>query len=57
MFKIFMNVFGGLSNHDLATKVVYFDANGVGTFEGIKIRATTQLKEKSSPFCIHVHSL
>lgn len=41
MIKISMKVFGGSFNHDLATKVVYFDADGVGTFQGIKIRVAT----------------
>jgi len=47
--------FGGLSDHDLATKVKCCGANGVATFRGIKIRVATQLREKSSPFCIFVH--
>jgi hypothetical protein len=52
MIKISMKVFGGSYDHDLATKIMYFDANGVGTFQGIKIRVATQLKENSSRFCI-----
>jgi hypothetical protein len=41
MIKIFMKVFRGLLDHDLATKVIYFDVDGVGTFQGIKIRVAT----------------
>jgi hypothetical protein len=36
-----MKVFGGSFDHDLTTKVVYFDANSVGIFQGIEIRAAT----------------
>jgi hypothetical protein len=50
-----MKGFRGLFDHDLATKVICCGANGVATFQGIKTRVATQLKEKSSPFCIHVH--
>jgi hypothetical protein len=32
MIKISMTVFGGSFDHDLFTKVVYLDANSVGTF-------------------------
>jgi hypothetical protein len=42
IIKISMKVLGGLSNHDLAIKVIYFDADGVGTFQGINIRVETQ---------------
>ncbi len=41
MIKISMKVFGGSFDHDLTTKVVYFDANSVGIFQGIEIRAAT----------------
>lgn len=57
MIKISMKVFGGSFDHDLATKVVCFDADDVGTFQGIKIRVATQLKKTFSPFRIHVHCI
>ncbi len=41
MIKISMKVFGGSFEHDLATNVVYFHADGVGTFQGIKIKVET----------------
>ncbi len=47
--------FGGLFDHDLVIKVICCGANGAATFQGIKTKVITQLKEKSSPFCIHVH--
>jgi hypothetical protein len=50
-----MKGFGGLFDHDLVTKVVCFSANGATTFQGIKTGVATQLKHKSSPFCILVH--
>jgi len=33
--------FRGLFDHDLATKVVCFDADGVATFQGIKTEVAT----------------
>jgi hypothetical protein len=50
-----MKGFGGLSNHDLVTKVICCGANGVATFQGINTRVATQLREKSSTFCSHAH--
>jgi len=47
--------FGGLFDHDLVTEVVCFSVDGVATFQGIKIGVGTQLRRKSSPFCILVH--
>jgi hypothetical protein len=47
--------FGGLSECDLVIKVICRGANGVATFQGIKTRVAAQLREKSSPFCIHLH--
>jgi hypothetical protein len=47
--------FGRLFDHDLVTKVVCFGADGVATFQGIKTKVATQLRQTSSPFCIHVH--
>jgi hypothetical protein len=49
--------FGGLSNHDLVTKVICCGSNGVAIFQGIKTRVATQLREKSSPFCILVYCI
>jgi len=37
--------FGGLSDRDLATKVVCFGVDGATTFQGIKTGVATQLKE------------
>jgi hypothetical protein len=42
--------FGGLFDHDLATKVICCGANGAATFQGIKAKVATQLREKSLPF-------
>jgi len=47
--------FGGLFDYDLVTKVVCFSVDGAATFQGIKIGIAIQLRQKSSPFCIHVH--
>jgi hypothetical protein len=55
MIQNLVKGFGGLFDHDLVTKVVCFSANGVATFQCIKIGVATQLGRKSSPFCIHVH--
>jgi hypothetical protein len=49
--------FGGLFEYDLVIKVICCGENGVATFKGIKTRIVTQLREKSSFFCIHVHCL
>ncbi len=57
MIRNSMKGFGGLSNHDLATKVVCFGVNGAATFQGIKIGVATWLKEKSSPFSILLHCI
>jgi ubiquinone/menaquinone biosynthesis C-methylase UbiE len=55
MIQNLMKGFGGLFDHDLVIKVVCFDVDGVVAFQGIKTRVATQLKQTSSPFCIHVH--
>jgi hypothetical protein len=41
MIRNLMKGFGGLSNHDLATKVVCFGVDGATTFQGIKIGVAT----------------
>jgi hypothetical protein len=54
MIKNFITKFGGLSNHDMAMKVVCLGPNGASTFQGIRIRVSTQLK-KYNFFCIPIH--
>ncbi len=41
MIQNSMKGFGGIFNHDLVIKVVCFGANGVATFQGIKIGVAT----------------
>lgn len=38
--------FGGLCDGDSTSKLVYFGANGVMVFQGLKIGVTIQLEEK-----------
>jgi hypothetical protein len=54
MIKIFITKFGGLSNHDMAMKVVCLGPNGASTIQGIRTNVSTQLK-KYNFFCIPIH--
>jgi hypothetical protein len=44
--------FGKLCDGDLASKLVYFGANGVMAFQGLKIGVTIQLVEKDVLFSL-----
>ncbi len=41
MIRNLVKGFRGLFDHDLATKVICFDAHGVATFQGIKTEVAT----------------
>jgi len=49
--------FGGLCDGDLASKLVYFGANGVMVFQGLKIGVTIQLVEKHVLFVTSIHCM
>jgi hypothetical protein len=50
-------VFGGMSKIDIANKVVYFGANFVIVFQGLKIGVTIELVNKHYPFVVKIHSV
>jgi hypothetical protein len=45
-----IHTFGGLFNGDLTSKLVYFHANGVIVFQGLKTRVIMQFTKKC-PIC------
>jgi hypothetical protein len=47
--------FGGLSNEDLASKLVFFAIHGMIIFQGMKTRVIMQLIEKHAPFVTKIH--
>jgi hypothetical protein len=46
---------GGLSEGDIAKKLIYFGLDGVTIFHGVKSGVTTQLMHKHAPFVNNVH--
>lgn len=48
-------VYNGLFEFDLIAKFVYFDVDGMTTFEGNKIDIKVYLKEKHAPFMFNLH--
>jgi hypothetical protein len=48
-------VFGGMSKTDITNKVVFFGANGVIVFQGLKINVTVQLGSKHYHFVVGIH--
>jgi hypothetical protein len=49
--------YGGLSEGDIARKLIYFGANGVIIFHGVKSGVTIQLMHKHPPFMNDVHCM
>ncbi len=52
-----LTIFGGMSKINIANKVVYFGANSVTIFQGLKISVTIQLVNKHRPFVVGIHSM
>lgn len=50
-------MFEGLNETKVANKLVYFGANGVIVFQGLKPNVTTQLMQKHVPFVSGVHCM
>lgn len=50
----FLIVFGGLLKMDIANKVVYFKADIVIVFQGLKTSVTIQLMAKHNPYIINI---
>ncbi len=48
-------VFGAMSETDITNKVVYFGANGVIIFQGLKIGVIVQSVSKHCPFVVGIH--
>ncbi len=48
---------GGLSSTIVAEKLLCFGADGVNTFQGIKIGVTKQINTNYAPFSIGVHCM
>jgi hypothetical protein len=46
---------GGLIREVIASKLVYFGADGMSTFQGHKSGVTTQIREKYAPFTLSIH--
>ncbi len=47
--------YGGLSEGDIARKLIYFGVNGVTSFHGVKSGVPLQLMHKHAPFASGVH--
>lgn len=50
-------VFGGMSKIDIANKVVYFGANDVTIFQGLKTNVNVQLVSKHYPSFLRIHCM
>ncbi len=48
-------IYGGLSEGDLASRLVCFVADGVIVFQGLKTRVTMQFTNKHAPFVTGLH--
>ena len=46
---------GGVTDADIAQKLLSFGADGVNAFQGLKTGVTSQIKEKFAPFSTGVH--
>ena len=47
----------GLQVEDIISKLLYFEADGVATFQGTKIDVIKQITSKHAPYCIGVHRM
>jgi hypothetical protein len=50
-------VFGGMSKIDIANIVVYFGADDVTSFQGLKTNVIIQLVNKHCPFVLGIHCM
>jgi hypothetical protein len=50
-------IYGGLSEGDLASRLVYFVVDGVTAFQGLKTRVIVQLVDKHAPFVTRLHCM
>jgi hypothetical protein len=57
MLVNFIVITGGLSEGDLVAKLVFFGADGVTIFQGLKTRVTMQLIKKHAPFVTRIHRM
>ena len=46
---------GGVSDAEIAERLLYFGVDGVSSFQGLKTGVTVQIKSKYAPFVIGVH--
>jgi hypothetical protein len=52
-----MTQLGGLKEEELATKLVYFGADGVNIFQGFKYTITVKIQCQYVPFIMVVHCM
>jgi hypothetical protein len=57
MLVDFITIYGGLSEGDLASRLVCFAVDGMTIFQGLKTRVTVQLVDKHAPFVIGLHCM
>jgi hypothetical protein len=53
----FLMIQRGLQKEDLASRLVFFGADGVNTFQGFKYGVIVQIQQQYVPFVIGVHCM